>query len=155
MNINRINSRNYSDKDIGKSQKSQTTDSAGTSSSGSRATDKPQGDRFSPSGTSLDGDIERAAAELRKLRDHSFSSLKNIRRKIKEGAYDTGKVHREIGRLVEKDIGSMDALLAGLTDSGKASDSKTISEEYKNHLIENPSVVQKVADKIAADLNRI
>lgn len=156
MTINQINSGNFSEKDIKKSQKSRTTGPENPRSADADAPKQTRTDRFSPSGTKMSSDFDLAATELQKLRENSFSSLSDVKQKIKEGAYDTEEVHQKIGSLVKKDLDSIEQMLSKMPGSeGVDSNKKSLSPEYKEYLIENPKVVEKVADQVAADLKKL
>ncbi|MGD8747604.1 MAG: hypothetical protein PVI44_03995 [Balneolaceae bacterium] len=156
MTINQINSGNFSEKDIKKSEKSRTSDPGVVGSKGKPISRESRADRFTASGSQMNSDFDLAATELHKLRDSSFSSLRGIKKKINEGAYDNEEVHQKIGKLVKKDLSSIEKMLSKMPGSERIeSGKKTLSPEYKKYLIENPKVVRKIADKIASDLKKI
>jgi hypothetical protein len=156
MNINQINSGNFSEKDIKKSQKSRTSGPEKGDTVNKASSKEVPADRFTPSGTKMSNEYDLAASELAKLRDASFASLRNIKKKIEAGAYDNQEVHKKISALVEKDLNSLDQILSKMPGSeGVDTEKKTLAPEYKKYLIENPRVIQKVADQVAADLKKL
>lgn len=156
MNINQIQNGNYSEKDIKKSDKSRSASSEKARSADAASSKEVQSDRFTPSGTKMSNEFDLATSELKKLRNKSFDSLREIKNKIDSGAYNKEEVHQKIGKLVEKDLTSIDQILSKMPGSeGVDSDKKTLSPEYKEYLIENPEVVEKVADQVAGDLKKL
>lgn len=157
MTIDKINSGNFTEKDLNKSKKSDKAHSADNSGKADNTSSaEAKKDRFSPSGTKMSSDFDLATAELEKLRDSSFGSLKEVKKKIQEGAYDKKEVHQKIGSLVEKDLKSVEQMLSKMPGTEEVdADKKSFSAEYQQYLIENPKVVEKVAQQVAADLQRL
>ena len=155
MNINKINSSNFSEKDIKKSRESASPEKS-TIKSGSSVSKPAKGDRFSPSNIQLTGDFDLGRNELRKLGSDSFSRLRKIKAKIEQGHYNSREVHQKVASFIEKDLGSLEEVLSAASQSADESSSEpSLSPEYKMYLTENPKVVQKVADGVAADIKKL
>lgn len=152
MNINRINKGGYPDKQVRKSEENNPVSRGGGAST--PRTEGSKQDTFTPSGPELKSDIQFARKVLSDL-DRSLSELKKVKRNIADGAYDREEVQQKVGDMMQKDLDSLQAVLSGLSGSGGSGTPRELSGEYREYLIENPSVVREVADGIRRDLGSI
>lgn len=159
MTINKINSGSYSEKDVKKSSSSRSTDATGSAGEASSSqAPKAKGDQISLSGSFFKGDFDFARKELAKLGgNNSFSNLREVKQKIERGEYDKQEVHEKIGSLMGKDLASLEKVISRAPQSEEPAEGapKKLTAEYKEYLIENPKVVQKVVDQVMEDLRKL
>lgn len=154
MTIKNINNSNLPGKEI---KKTDRTDPAKAGNSGKETSassvNSNSSDKVSLSQSSFDNELHFAKNLFDKLHKDSFSTLRQVKKKIARGEYNTEKVHQEISKGIENDLTTLkDLLKPEISDnSGK----KKLSAEYRNYLIENPKVIKKVADSISEDLKKI
>lgn len=153
MNIEHIKGNRYSAQKSGKGHPVSKTNSP---KSHSKSVDGGEISRdatkVSLSATEFDNEIAFSKSVLGKIQQKSLDSLKNIKQNIKEGAYDSEQVHREISTLIKNDLSTLTHLFPHTSDTG---DARTISEDYKNKLLENSDVADKISNNILNDLRKI
>lgn len=152
MDINKVNKGGYPDKGIRKAQDKQPVSKGGTESAPSSSKAGQASDTFTTSGPEFKGEVEFARNVLSKLEADSLSSLKKIKRKIQQGEYNREEVHQEVGSLMQKDLDSLESVLSSMPGIDESSGERTLSPEYREYLVRNPSVVRDVADQISREI---
>ncbi|SMO59612.1 hypothetical protein [Fodinibius sediminis] len=156
MTINKINGNNIPEKNIGKSRQSGgAKESAFEGAPKAGAHRRSISDKFTLSEIDFKGDAAFAKKELEKLDNRSFEALRKIKARIERGEYNSSEVHKKIGALVEQDLNAIEHVLATPSEAGTAAEETSLSEGYRRYLIENPKVISRVAEQIAADLKRL
>jgi anti-sigma28 factor (negative regulator of flagellin synthesis) len=154
MNIEQIKGNRYTPLKAGKGDSSSKANEAKSHSKSAGSSGKNQNaTNVSLSDSIFDGEISFAKNALSNIRHNSLNSLKEIKQKIDEGAYDSEKVHQEISSLVEKDLPNLTNIFPHSTDAGNAP--PTISGDHKKRLLQNPEVLKKVSENIAKELQHI
>lgn len=157
MSIRNIQNPNIPDKSVqktGKSEKSEKTTNAEKSSDAGKAT-SVKSDKFEISGTKFADDIAFAKSILSKIDEKQLNSLKQIRKNIDQGVYDTQKVQDEIGKEFEKDLVAVESFLRASSESDDASESSSLSESRIRFLTENEDVFDQITGKIMDDLEKL
>jgi hypothetical protein len=153
MNIEQIKGNRYTPQKAGKSSSSSKTNRAESHSEAANSNDTQKAANLSLSGTQFDSEISLAKRVLNNVQQESLDSLKNIKQKINEGAYNSEDVHRKMSALIENDLATLTHSLPHTSDAGEVS--PTLSDEHRKRLLEDPDVLKKVSTNIAKDLEQL
>ncbi len=157
MTINNINKGGYPDKNIRKSEQNRSVSkSGGNGPSASSNVEGQSRDTFTPTSPEMKGDIEFGRKVLADLDRNAFPDLKKIKQNIERGEYNREEIHQKVGSLIQKDLDSLRGILTeGTGSGGTGEETKKLTGEYREYLVENPSVLRKVADGIAGDIEKL
>lgn len=122
MNIEQIKGNSYIPQKSGKSGSASKTNSAKSQPKSADAGGSGQNaTNVSLSKTNFDNEVAFAKDVLGNLRQDSLDSLKNIKQKVDNEAYNSKEVHQEIGSLVKNDLSTLKHILSHSPDSGDSS----------------------------------
>ncbi|MEX0769762.1 MAG: hypothetical protein WD035_03460 [Balneolaceae bacterium] len=157
MSIRNIQNPNIPDKSVqktGKSEKSEKATHTEKSSAAGKAT-SVKSDKFEITGKKFADDIAFAKSILSKIDEKQLDSLKQIRKNIDQGVYDTQKVQDEIGTKFEKDLVAIESFLRTSSESEDPSETSSLSESRIRFLTENEDVFDQITGKILDDLKKL
>lgn len=156
MTVNNINKSGYPDKNIRKSDQNRSVSKSGGGPSGSPGAEGLNRDTFTPTSPEMKGDIAFGRKVLADLDRNALPDLKKIKQNIERGEYNREEIHQKVGSLVQKDLDSLRGILTEGPDSGGSGvEAKKLTGEYREYLVENPTVLRKVADGIAGDIEKL
>jgi predicted phage-related endonuclease len=154
MNIEQIKGNRYIPQKVGKSNSASEADQTKSRSKTGNAAGNAQGAiNVSLSESKFDDETAFAKKLLADNRKESLDSLKKIKQKIENGAYNKKEIHQKISTLIKNDISTLTHIFPHSSDDENVS--PKLSDGYKKQLLENPDMVKKVSKNIAKDIEHI
>jgi anti-sigma28 factor (negative regulator of flagellin synthesis) len=153
MNIEQIKENRYTPQKTKRGASSSKTDRTESRSRASGTGSTQRATNLSLSGSQFDSEITFAKEMFSNIQQESLDSLKEIKQKINDGAYNSEEVHRKMSPLIKNDLSTLTHILLHSSDTRNTP--PALSDEHKKRLLEGPDVIKKVSENIAKDIENL
>jgi hypothetical protein len=153
MNIEHIKGNRYTPQKTEKGAPSSKMNRTKSGSKASGISNIQKAANLSLSGSQFDSEITFAKKALSNVQQESLDSLKEIKQKMNDGAYNSEEVHRKMSLLIKNDLSTLTHIFPHSSDTRNAP--PALSDEHKKRLLEDPDVIKKISENIAKDIEHL